>query len=157
MNDLKNIVNRVYFIILMSKMSKKNITLKMKADFEYESVNETGNVVNIDMYNGPEKKHQSPMELLLSGLAGCSAVDAVLMMKKKRKKIEDFQIEAEGIRNEGIPAFYKNIHLKFILTSPDASQEEFEKVVKLAVEKYCSVASSLKSEITYSSLVVRSA
>jgi putative redox protein len=65
-------------------MSKKNITLRMKADYEYESVNATGNTVNIDMYNGPEKMHQSPMELLLSGLASCSAVDAVLMMKKKR-------------------------------------------------------------------------
>ena len=136
-------------------MAKRSITLKMIADHEYESVNATGNKVLIDMYDGENKNQQSPMELLLSALASCSAVDAVLMMKKKRREILDFKVEAEGDRSEGVPAFYKSIHLKFILTSPDATQEEFQKVIKLAVEKYCSVASSLKSEITYSSLVVR--
>lgn len=136
-------------------MSKRSITLKMIADREYESANATGNKVAIDMYDGEEKQHQSPMELLLSALASCASVDAVLMMKKKRREIQEFKVEAEGLRNDGVPAFYKSIHLKFILTSPDATQAEFEKVIKLAVEKYCSVASSLNSDITYSSMVVR--
>ena len=136
-------------------MNKKRITLTMKAEREYESTNENGNLVNIDMYDGAVKQHQSPMELLLSGLAGCSAIDTVLMMKKKRREISDFSIEAEGIRNDGIPSYYKSIHLKFILTSPDATELEFEKVVKLAVEKYCSVASSLNSAITFSILIAR--
>ena len=136
-------------------MAKRSITLNMIADHEYESVNATGNKVLIDMYDGENKKHQSPMELLLSALASCASVDAVLMMKKKRRQIQDFKVEAEGERNEGIPACYKSIHMKFILTSPDATQEEFEKVIHLAVEKYCSVASSLKSEITFSSMVTR--
>ncbi len=127
----------------------------MIADHEYESVNATGNKVHIDMYAGEDKKYQSPMELLLSGLAGCSAVDTVLMMKKKRKQVTDFKIEAEGIRNDGVPSFYTSIHLLFVLTSPDATQAEFEKVVRLAVDKYCSVASSLKSEIVYTAKVIR--
>lgn len=129
----------------------------MVADREYESVNESGNKVSIDMYDAEDKKHQSPMELLLSALAGCASVDAALMMKKKKKEITGLKVDAEGIRNEGIPAYYTTIHLKFMLTSPDATPEEFQKVVKLAVEKYCSVASSLKSEITYSSMVARQA
>lgn len=127
----------------------------MIADHEYESVNATGNTVLIDMYDGNAKKHQSPMELLLSGLAGCSAVDAVQMMKKKRKEVRDFRIEAEGTRRDGIPSFYESIHLHFVLTSSDATQKEFEKVVKLAVDKYCSVASSLKSEIHHTAEVIR--
>ena len=75
------------------------------------------------------------------------------MMKKKRKTVTDFIVEVEGERNEGVPAFYTDIHLKFILVSPDAKDEEFAKVVALSVEKYCSVASSLKSNITFSSEV----
>ncbi|MEX2593196.1 MAG: OsmC family protein [Anditalea sp.] len=138
-------------------MAKRTITLKMISDHEYESVNATGNKVAIDMYDGEKKKHQSPMELLLSALASCASVDAVSMMKKKRREVQDFKVEAEGDRNEGIPAFYKSIHLKFTLTSPDATLEEFQKSIKLAVEKYCSVVSSLKSEVTYSSMVVRQA
>lgn len=122
---------------------------------EYEARNPQGNVVNIDMYD-PEHKHaQSPMDLLLSALGGCASVDAVLMMKKKRKEIIDFFVEVEGTRNDGVPAFYTGIELNFVLVSPDATPEEFGKVVALSVEKYCSVASSLKSTITFKSEVRR--
>lgn len=135
--------------------NKRNVTVRMKSDLEYESRNPQGNLVNIDMYD-PEHKHaQSPMDLLLSALGGCASVDAVLMMKKKRREIVDFFVEVEGIRNDGVPAFYTDIELKFVLVSPNATEEEFSKVVALSVEKYCSVASSLKSNITFNSEVRR--
>lgn len=134
-------------------MAKRNVTVRMKADHEYEAVNPQGNVVQIDMYDPQEKKAQSPMDMILSALGSCASVDAVLMMKKKRKTVEDFIVEVEGIRNEGVPAFYTDINMKFILISPDAKEEEFAKVVTLSVEKYCSVASSLKANITFSSEV----
>lgn len=134
-------------------MSKRNVTVRMKADYEYEAVNPQGNVVQIDMYDALEKKAQSPMDLLLSAVGGCASVDAVLMMRKKRRTIVDFYVEVEGNRNEGVPAFYTDILLKFTLISPDATTEEFIKVVALSVEKYCSVASSLKSKITFSAEV----
>lgn len=134
-------------------MAKRNVTVRMKADHEYESVNPQGNVVQIDMYDPQDKKAQSPMDMLLSALGSCASVDAVLMMKKKRKTVTDLLVEVEGVRNEGVPTYFTDIHLKFILISPDAKQEEFAKVVALSVEKYCSVASSLKSNITFSSEV----
>jgi putative redox protein len=127
----------------------------MKADYEYEATNEQGNSVSIDMYDAPNKQAQSPMDLLLSALGGCSSVDAVLMMKKKRRTIKDFYVVVEGARHDGIPAFYTHIEMTFVLVSPDATEEEFAKVVALSVDKYCSVASSIKSEITYKSEVKR--
>ena len=135
--------------------NKRNVTVRMKADMEYVSTNPQGNAVNIDMYDPEHKKAQSPMDMLLSALGGCASVDAVLMMKKKRKEVADFYVEVEGVRNDGVPAFFTDIELKFVLVSPDATEEEFAKVVALSVDKYCSVASSLKSNITYSSSVKR--
>lgn len=133
--------------------NKRNVTVRMKADLEYEARNAQGNLVNIDMYD-PEHKHaQSPMDLLLSALGGCASVDAVLMMKKKRRDIVDFFVEVEGTRNDGVPAYYTDIELKFVLISPNATEEEFAKVVALSVEKYCSVSSSLKSNVTFKSEV----
>lgn len=133
--------------------NKRNVTVRMKADLEYEARNAQGNMVNIDMYD-PEHKHaQSPMDLLLSALGGCASVDAVLMMKKKRREIVDFFVEVEGTRNNGVPAYYTDIELKFVLVSPNATEDEFAKVVALSVEKYCSVSSSLKSNVTFKSEV----
>lgn len=135
--------------------NKRNVTVRMKADLEYEARNAQGNMVNIDMYD-PEHKHaQSPMDLLLSALGSCASVDAVLMMKKKRREILDFFVNVEGIRNDGVPAFYTDIELTFVLVSPNATEDEFAKVAALSVEKYCSVASSLKSRITFKTEVRR--
>lgn len=137
-------------------MAKRNVTVRMIEDHEYESVNPQGNLVKIDMYDPEQKKAQSPMDMLLSALGACASVDAVLMMKKKRRTVEDFYVEVEGARNDGVPAFFTDIHLKFVLVSPDAKDLEFEKVIALSVDKYCSVASSLKSTVTYSTEIKRS-
>ncbi|WP_236136456.1 OsmC family protein [Mongoliitalea daihaiensis] len=134
-------------------MSTRTSVVRMKSDYEYEATNQQGNTVAIDMYDAPNKKAQSPMDLLLSALGGCSSVDAVLMMRKKRKTIVDFFVEVEGTRQDGVPAFYTHIRMNFVLVSPDATVEEFAKVVALSVDKYCSVASSIKSEISYTSEV----
>ena len=133
----------------------RNVTVRMTSDLTYTAQNPQGHAIHIDMSDPEQKQAQSPMELLLSALGGCASVDAVLMMKKKRRELQDFFVEVEGVRNDGVPGYYTEIALHFVLVSPDATGEEFEKVVALSVEKYCSVASSLSSEITFSSEVRR--
>ncbi len=134
----------------------RNVTVRMKSDLKYESTNPQGNVVDLDMLDPEHKQAQSPMDLLLSALGGCASVDAVLMMKKKRRQVIDFYVEVEGQRHEGVPGYYTDIALHFVLVSPDATADEFAKVVALSVDKYCSVASSLKSSIRYTSEIRRS-
>ncbi|MBL6445314.1 OsmC family protein [Fulvivirga sp. 29W222] len=124
------------------------------SDYEYEATNSQGLKVKIDMKN-QDKLDQSPMELVLSALSGCIAVEVALMIQKRRKTLTDFVIEAEGTRRDEAPKYYTDIHLKFVLTSPDANEEELGKVAKLSLEKYCSVASSLKADITFSTEIIR--
>ncbi|NJM26644.1 MAG: OsmC family protein [Bacteroidia bacterium] len=127
----------------------------MIEDEVYEATNQNGNSVNIDMRKAELKKGQSPTELLLSSLAGCGAVDIVIMLKKRRKTIQSFTIETEGNRRDDPPRYFTDIHCNYIVVSPDVTEEELYKTAKLALEKYCSVASSLKSNITFSVSVVR--
>ncbi|PIB37164.1 osmotically inducible protein OsmC [Reichenbachiella sp. 5M10] len=122
-------------------------TLVYKADKEYEATNQAGNTVAMDMYPQDEKKNQSPMDLVLSGLAGCAAVDIVSMIKKRRKTFIDLKVETVAERAEGHPAKFIKIHKKFIITSPDLTDKEAERIIDLAVDSYCSVASSLSPEI----------
>lgn len=127
----------------------KTIT-RMISDEVYEGVNENGNKVIVDTRKVEERQNQSPTELVLSALAGCGAVDIVLMLKKRKKAVKDLVIETTGTRREEAPRFFTAIHCHYILTSPDATEEEFHKIAQLALDKYCSVASSLKSKITFS-------
>ena len=131
------------------------IITKMLAEDLYEAVNPKGNRVSVDMRKPEDKAGLSPTELLLSALAGCGAIDIVIMLKKRKKSIDEFVIETDGTRMETPPRYFSKIHCKYIVTSPDVTEDELYKTAGLALEKYCSVASSIKSEITYSVEVVR--
>lgn len=123
------------------------ISTRFKAEKEWEALNESGNRLPVDMYPAEEKKAFSPMEMLLAATGACAAVDIVQILKKKRKTVLDLRIESEGSRQEEIPRRFTHIHLHFILFSPNTSKEEFEKVVNMAVEQYCSVSASLSPDV----------
>ncbi len=131
------------------------IVTTMIEDEVYESINENGNTLHIDMRKPELKNGQSPTEVLLSAVAACGAVDIVMMLKKRKKTIVDFKIETTGVRREETPRSFTAVHCQYILTSPDVNEEEFNKVAALSLEKYCSVASSLNSKVTHGVEIIR--
>ena len=135
---------------------KKTTTTVYTEEFEYEAFNPQGNTIRIDMYDAEDKKAQSPMELLLSAAASCAAVDVIGMLKKKRKTINDLRVVAEGTRRDQHPKHYTDINLHFVLDSPDTKELDLSKVVALAVDKYCSVAATIRgvANLTYSSEII---
>ena len=131
------------------------IVTKYIEDYVYESTNITGNKVVIDMREDHEKGSLSPTELLLAAVSGCVAVDIVTILKKKRKEVIDLKIETEGKRKDTHPRGFTQIHSKYILTSNNVKEEELGKIAGLALEKYCSVADSLKATIEFSVSVIK--
>ena len=123
------------------------MTTRYLADYEFEAENESGNKLHIDMYPAEQKRHFAPMQLVLAATGSCAAVDIVQILKKKRKTVWDLEIESEAVRRDEIPKKFTRINLHFILYSPDTKEEEFEKVVRMGVEKYCSVSVSLNPDI----------
>lgn len=134
----------------------RTITTTYKAELEYEATNPQGNTVQIDMYDPDRKKAQSPTELLLSATAACSAVDVIQILQKKRKTIDDLQVVAEGLRRDEHPKHFTDILLTFKLTSPDTTESELAKIVALSVDKYCSVAATIRgvAKVRYESIVL---
>ena len=131
------------------------INLAYKGDEEFVGSNENGNQVNVDMRSKEIKEGQSPTELLLSALAACAAVEIVSMVKKRRKTFVDLKAELEGQRRDEHPRGFTHIHLKYLIYSPDLTEEEAERIVDLATTKYCSVAASIQAEQTHSFEIVR--
>jgi len=131
------------------------VQLKYKGDEEFTTTNENGNPAEVDMRSSELKQHQSPTELLLSALAACAAVEIVSMVKKRRKEFIDLTAEVEGERRDEHPRGFTKIHLKYIITSPDLTDQEAERIVELATTKYCSVAGSLSAEQTHSFEILR--
>jgi putative redox protein len=130
---------------------------RMIEDEVYESTSEDGIKVFIDMRPLVKKQNQSPVELLLSSLAACAAVDIVAILKKRKKTILAFTIESDGTRRQETPRAFTAIHCLYKLTSMDVTEDEFYKAAKLSLEKYCSVAASLSASISFSVSVIKPA
>jgi putative redox protein len=113
--------------------------------FHFEAVGAAGVPVHIDGSPdiGGVDAGARPMEMILMGLGGCSAIDIVLILQKQRQLIEDMSIsiEAERVPNE-IPSVFKTIHLHYTFKG-DLNIEKVTRAIELSMEKYCSVTAIL--------------
>ena len=96
----------------------------------------------IVMDTATEKTANTPMELLLIALCGCTASDVVGILKKKREPFTCLEVSAEGERAQGYPAVFTEIKLKYRV-SGKISSKAMEDAVRLSKEKYCSVSAML--------------
>src|ERR1700758_1876156 len=90
-----------------------------------------------------EKTANSPMELVLIALCGCTASDVVGILRKKREPFTGLEVSAEGARAQGYPAVYTEIKLKYRVCGK-VSHKAMEDAVRLSKEKYCSVSAMLE-------------
>ncbi len=116
--------------------------------FHFEAENETGSKVQMDadVKIGGANLGARPMELLLMGLGGCSAIDIVSILKKQKQKINNFNIEIEGEKEkrEGEEtSLFSKIIMHFFLEG-EIELSKAERAAKLSVEKYCSVGKTLE-------------
>ncbi|MFY9842779.1 MAG: OsmC family protein [Terriglobales bacterium] len=98
---------------------------------------------SIVMDAAPEKTANSPMELVLLALCGCTASDVVGILRKKREKFIGLEVRADAERADGYPAVYTSIHLTYVVRGP-VSQKAMEDAVRLSKDKYCSVSAMLE-------------
>jgi len=92
-----------------------------------------------------------PMEMVLVGLGGCSAMDVLHMLRKSRQDLHDCIIEIEAQRADSIPKVFTQIHLHFIVSGNKLKESRVKQAVQLSAEKYCSVSQMLNktAEISY--------
>ena len=120
--------------------------VRKQGDFGFEATDANGHTVRMDSSDesGGENFGIRPMQMLLMGLGGCSAIDIVMILKKQRQQVVDFSIHIEGEREQGKePSLWKQVKIVFTLTgSIDA--EKAARACELSMNKYCSVAETLK-------------
>lgn len=127
------------------------ITLERVNDnFHFQLKNDRGHLVNVDARPafGGNDMGPSPMELVLMGVAGCSGIDMISILKKQRQEITSFKAEVEGERvpvGEANP--FKTINVVFFLEGP-INEDKASKAAKLSFEKYCSVSKTLEPTAT---------
>ena len=117
------------------------------AEQQYEGVASSQHKIVVD---GDKRTGNSPMELVLIGLCGCTGYDVASILRKKREPFTSLEVRAEAERAPNPPTVYTRIRLVYRIGGK-VSQKAVEDAVRLSEDKYCSVAAMLNksAKITY--------
>ena len=124
----------------------KIVTVKWLDNMSFVGESASGHAVVMD---GPpdiggQNLGPRPMEMVLLGLGGCTAVDVIMMLKKSDQDVRDCHIEVFAERADSIPKVYTKIHVHYKVYGKDLAENKVERAVKLSSEKYCSVSKMLE-------------
>ena len=93
---------------------------------------------------GGRDKGARPMEVVLAGLGGCSAIDVMMILNKARQQVSNCEIEIDAERVETIPQVFGKIHLSYRVSGTQLDANKVERAIALSMEKYCSVTKMLE-------------
>ena len=108
-------------------------------------------VMDSDAEFGGSNTGARPMELLLMGIGGCSGMDIVSILKKKKEKVTGLEINVDGKKAEDYPQKFTNIDIEYVVKGRNLKEEAVKRAVQLSMDKYCSVKASLEgsAKITF--------
>lgn len=115
----------------------KEITATWKGGMAFIGQNEEGGQVQMGTLNG--QPGIGPMQLLLVALAGCTGMDIISILEKKRQTPVDFAVRVRGKRAEDYPMIWTDIEVTYLLWGGNLEKKDVEQAIKLSEEKYCSV------------------
>jgi len=98
----------------------------------------SGHAIVVD--GSAEKLGSSPMELLLIGMAGCTAYDVMSILEKKRQSVTGLEVSARAERAEEPPRVYTTIEVEYVLRGREIKPKAVEDAIRLSEEKYCSAS-----------------
>ena len=119
--------------------------LNWTEDLQFVARANNGPAVVIDSSDGGSGA--SPMELVLIGVAGCTAIDVIMILQKKRADIADFKVNISGERADDHPKRYTRIQVEYVLYGRGIKPNAFEQAIELSETKYCSASASLNAQI----------
>jgi len=120
---------------------------RLNENYHFEAKGASGIPVHIDNKTDDEVQGSSPMELILMGVGGCSAIDIVLILKKQRQEVTSYNMEVEGKRKDLKSAKpFEAIHTTIYLEGT-IDKEKAKRAAALSFDKYCSVSLTLEGNV----------
>ena len=120
--------------------------IKFTGGMQFVASSDSGHavVMDADQDVGGNNTGSRPMELLLMGLGGCSGMDIISILKKKKQEISGLEAIVRGTMADEYPHRYTEIVIEYILYGKGISEEAVKRSVQLSMEKYCSVKATLE-------------
>jgi putative redox protein len=126
-----------------SKALPEHVVVRWEGEHRFQGGREGKPSIVVD---GAKRQGPGAVDTLIISLVACSSMDVVDILEKRKTPAESLQVDASYARFDGVPRRLTDVHLVFrVRTTSD--KHHVERAVKLAVEKYCSVATSLSEHV----------
>ena len=118
---------------------------RLEGDMRFEAEGGSGHHVLLDAgeHGGGQNAGFRPMEMLLVGLAGCTGMDVISILRKKRQQVTGFEVRVQGDRAETHPMVFEDITIEYIITGHNVQPEAVERSIELSVTRYCGAMATL--------------
>jgi len=103
--------------------------------------------VDASVDHGGANEGPRPMELILLGLGGCTAMDVISILQKKRQEVTNFEILLHAERASDHPKVFTDITVEFVVTGHNLDEEAVKRAVELSETKYCSASAMLRKAV----------
>ena len=100
-------------------------------------------VMDADDDSGGKNAGFRPMELLLVGFGGCSGMDVISLLRKKRQEVTGLEINVRGEKTDDFPKIFRNVHIEYVVRGKEVEKEAVERSIALSLDKYCAVGATL--------------
>ena len=119
-------------------------TITMDTPQLFNATGYSGETVPIHFPKKDEKAlGPGPMEMILLGVGGCTAIDIVDILAKEHETVKAFRVEIEAEKAPEIPKVFTRIHLKYVIRG-DVKEANVKRAIDLSMERYCSASIMLK-------------
>ena len=121
-------------------------------------VGESGSGHTITMDGSPDDGGRDlgarPMEMVLLGMGGCTAIDVASMLRKQRQDVRDIIVELEAERADDFPKVFTSVKLIYRVRGKKLNRALVERAVSLSDEKYCSATAMIRKSATVTHQIV---
>jgi len=122
----------------------KGNTLTAKAGSNHWVIMDTKSEV------GGSEGGTTPKELLLMALAGCTSMDIIPILKKKRSPLLAYECNVKGVERDEHPKYFTDIHIEYIFYGDGIRAEDVERAIELSKTSFCSVCADLSASANIS-------
>jgi putative redox protein len=128
-------------------MAVKTATITLDGpDLRFIARSGSGHTFAVD--DGGGDTGPRPAELIPIAVAGCTALDVISILRKKRQEVTSYEVRAEGIQMDEHPNAFTRIDVVHVVEGPALNVEAVRRAIELSATKYCSVGATLSSGMT---------
>ncbi len=123
-----------------------NATIRLTSGMQFVGTADSGHavVMDADQNSGGNNTGSRPMELLLMGIGGCSGMDIISILRKKKQHVTGLEAHVSGAMADDYPHKYTEIAIEYVVTGKGVSEEAVKRAIQLSMDKYCSVKATLE-------------